>query len=365
MDVKQKVAVAVIGAGPAGLAVALLCRLAQFPTAVISLDRPAPLHLPETLPAMARLQLETLDVWRAFNQAGFDRNLSMGSAWGTKELTERHSIYNPWGAGWYLDRSRFDQLLLNAATERGAKLISPARLVGATRERENWTLHLDHQEHRALTADFVVDASGRSSAFARSLGIRRCNLDKLISVAVRCTAALAHDRHALVESAPAGWWYSVPASDGTLALAYFTDATSEPAQWRTKSGLLSLLDQTVHTKLRVTEMISAMPQARVASTSFLPELQGPGWIAVGDAALSYDPLASQGLLSALKSGISAWETIHRHLEGQTDSTHDYQRNEREGFTRFLNERRHFYSMEDRWPSSPFWKQRTETPQAPN
>jgi flavin-dependent dehydrogenase len=364
MDNRQKIAVAIIGAGPAGLAVALLCRLAQVPTAIVSIVRPGALQLPETLPAMGRRHLETLDVWKAFNQAGFDRHLSMSSAWGTAELTERHSIYNPWGPGWYLDRPRFDQLLLDAAIHRGASVISPARLVRVSRERELWTLYLDHPQHQVLTADFVVDASGRSSAFARHRGIRRFNLDRLISVAVQCTPALTQDRQALVESAPSGWWYSVP-SGRMLALAYFTDATSDPAQWRTTGSLLSLLDQTIHTKRRVGEITSAMPHTRVASTSFLPELQGPGWLAVGDAALSYDPLASQGVLSALKSGIFAWETISSYLEGQADSAHAYEENERKSFAHFLNEWRHFYSMEGRWPSAPFWKQRTETPQGLN
>ena len=38
-----------------------------------------------------------------------------------------------------------------------------------------------------------------------------------------------------------------------------------------------------------------------AASARLRELAGPGWLAVGDAALSFDPLAAQGVTWALES----------------------------------------------------------------
>jgi flavin-dependent dehydrogenase len=43
---------------------------------------------------------------------------------------------------------------------------------------------------------------------------------------------------------------------------------------------------------------------RPAQSSMLERSAGSGWIAIGDAAASYDPIASRGLVAALQSGIA-------------------------------------------------------------
>jgi flavin-dependent dehydrogenase len=42
---------------------------------------------------------------------------------------------------------------------------------------------------------------------------------------------------------------------------------------------------------------------------------GEGWLACGDAALAFDPLSSQGILSALYGGMLASRTVLRELSG--------------------------------------------------
>ncbi|XUJ33041.1 NAD(P)/FAD-dependent oxidoreductase [Bradyrhizobium japonicum] len=42
-----------------------------------------------------------------------------------------------------------------------------------------------------------------------------------------------------------------------------------------------------------------------ASACLLSEAAGEGWIAVGDAAMAFDPIASQGLFNALSSALVA------------------------------------------------------------
>lgn len=44
---------------------------------------------------------------------------------------------------------------------------------------------------------------------------------------------------------------------------------------------------------------------RAADSSLLERCFGERWIAIGDAAASYDPLASRGLVGALSSGLEA------------------------------------------------------------
>jgi flavin-dependent dehydrogenase len=49
--------------------------------------------------------------------------------------------------------------------------------------------------------------------------------------------------------------------------------------------------------------VERAPVARPADSTILERCFGPGWIAIGDAAVSYDPLASRGLVGALSSGL--------------------------------------------------------------
>ena len=53
-----------------------------------------------------------------------------------------------------------------------------------------------------------------------------------------------------------------------------------------------------------------------AHSARLQPLAGPAWFAAGDAACSFDPLSSQGLLNALYSGLAAAEAADRHLSWQ-------------------------------------------------
>jgi hypothetical protein len=49
--------------------------------------------------------------------------------------------------------------------------------------------------------------------------------------------------------------------------------------------------------------VERAPVVRPADSTILERCFGPGWIAIGDAAVSYDPLASRGLVGALSSGL--------------------------------------------------------------
>jgi flavin-dependent dehydrogenase len=84
---------------------------------------------------------------------------------------------------------------------------------------------------------------------------------------------------------------------------------------------------------------------------------GVDWLAVGDAAASYDPLASSGLTLALRSGEQATSAIVLRQAGERTAAARYGRALQERFTDYLLQRREYYSLETRWPGSPFWERR--------
>jgi flavin-dependent dehydrogenase len=152
----------------------------------------------------------------------------------------------------------------------------------------------------------------------------------------------------LVESAEHGWWYSVVAPDGTLLAAHVTDRD------RTARGRWALeLESTRHTRDRSRSFRLAQVCGCSASIGYTVPAAGPGWVAVGDAALSHDPLSGQGLVHALLTGIRGAEALRR---GE-DSTYADAR--ARDCTLYHRARRDIYRLETRWVSSAFWRQRRE------
>ena len=51
------------------------------------------------------------------------------AVWGSETPYENDFIFNPYGNGWHIDRSRFDAMLARAAEEAGATVSLSARVI--------------------------------------------------------------------------------------------------------------------------------------------------------------------------------------------------------------------------------------------
>ena len=96
---------------------------------------------------------------------------------------------------------------------------------------------------------------------------------------------------------------------------------------------------------------------RNASTCKLDRVAGTSWIAVGDAACAFDPLAGNGILKALQSGIDSSEDILPNESSKQDDLQLYADKIIAIFYEYLRERQKYYQKEQRWPHSPFWRRR--------
>jgi 2-polyprenyl-6-methoxyphenol hydroxylase-like FAD-dependent oxidoreductase len=91
-------------------------------------------------------------------------------------------------------------------------------------------------------------------------------------------------------------------------------------------------------------------------SSALDRRAGDGWVAVGDAAASYDPIAGQGISKALADGIVAAGHAQSLLEGgppPAPSSHS----PGEALAAYRRNRAHVYGLERRFPCAPFWEAR--------
>lgn len=128
------------------------------------------------------------------------------------------------------------------------------------------------------------------------------------------------------------------------------------AHWQRRLG------ETLHTRSRVIgqadEMTLDRPLRLIAAGSEMLECSGGGnWLATGDAALSFDPLSSQGIYKALQSGLLTAEAIDETFRGHASAVRELPFRNRQSFERYLKTRQDYYSREQRWPMSVFWRRR--------
>jgi flavin-dependent dehydrogenase len=86
-----------------------------------------------------------------------------------------------------------------------------------------------------------------------------------------------------------------------------------------------------------------------------------GWLAVGDAAMAFDPLASQGIAKALDHGKRAASSIAAYLSGDAMSLERLALDLRREYASYRATRADYYRIETRWPESVFWKRRNVEP----
>ena len=89
----------------------------------------------------------------------------------------------------------------------------------------------------------------------------------------------------------------------------------------------------------------------------MSQRSGKNWLAIGDAAMAYDPLSSMGISKALHDGIISSRAIHSYLEGDVDALDILAEKAKGQFTDYCSTRNYYYELETRWKDSAFWKRR--------
>ena len=362
--------VAVLGAGPAGAATAIA--LAALGPRVLLIDDPPrgpAWRVGELLPGTAREALEALGVadWLD-GKRGLGEAQGIASSWGSEELVVTPAITNPYGAGWYVDRAQFERMLVDAARARGADVLRRARARVLERTVDGFQLEADAPTGRLhVRARYVVDATGRSRWAARRLGASRVEShDRQVAFAARLRAPRPRSLSPvlLLEACMMGWWYSVPVPRRGAVAAFVTDAELV-RRGRQQPELLwrRFLESAEHTRERLAGLSIEAMRVAPAGTSRLLDPLGPGWAAVGDAAMGFDPLSSMGITTALETGLWVARSLVAAAPSPALVLPGYRSHCERAFAEYCTARRWFYARERRWEDSPFWRRRHSLPEA--
>jgi len=288
--------------------------------------------------------------------------------WGASTASHIDYFLHPGGRGFNLSRPLFDASLAEKCRENGAAILTSARLVHADWKRGRWVVEVKSGDKaRLLHPRFVVDATGRSAAVARSRGsFMRADDQQIAVVAVGCgrTDPDQSAGRVLIESAEAGWWYFAPLSAGRCVCMFVTDADLLPSRAKAHLPLWwrPQLQHTSRVRSRVARYSLANPIVRCARSQRLDRFAGSGWCAVGDAAMSFDPLSSRGIAKAVEHGHRAAHAIAADLSGDRDAMREYCNVLDDEYQDYRRTRMNYYNIERRWPDAEFWLRRQTTPE---
>lgn len=357
----------VVGAGPAGLGAAH--SLAKWCTSVtVAEARPSERlrGAGEHLPPAALSTLAALGLGDLLDDERHDSSPGVRSAWGENLITHKEYYSSAPGRGLNLRRELFDEALAQRTEVQGATLRFGTRLRQLVRKAAGYTATLHGPVGpETLEVDVVVDASGRRAAASRQLGARRHRYDRLIGLLGRVEGCAPNDDAGRVhiESVEDGWWYGVQLSGGTLLACFMTDpsvARSHPGRapslWQERLRASRLLGP-----LARTGRWSGRLEALDASTQVLEYDTRGDFLAVGDAAVAFDPLSSWGITKGLCDGHAGAEALARERDGQHGAVAEHRQRQRQDFASYRSRQLDFYRAERRWPRSPFWRSRHGEP----
>lgn len=338
--------VVVVGGGPAGLATAITTARAGLKTLVLERscyqgERRVGEHLaPRGVGLLRQL---------GFPPGEFGRvSPGVASAWSSSELHYQDYMMSPFGQGLNLARPAFDR----AFAERARSLGVEFRL-GCTVREPAWNAewHLEGVRGR-----WLVDASGRSSTLLSDFTSTDYG-DQLVGVSAYAQVEGSGPGRLHIEAMEDGWWYLAPLAQGWNVGVWMTDGDLLRVGGVTP---LERWQERLQGSVLAKKFFPVPPQevhVNPARTRRLDRFVGEHWLAVGDAAMSFDPLSSQGIAKGLRFGVQAGDAVAQALLGRVGALEAYAKGLEQEFAQYLKLRLEYYREVQSWSQSPFWSRR--------
>lgn len=354
--------VLIVGGGPAGLATAIELAAQRIGAVVVERSGYDDVRVGEHLKPSAVLQLRAIG---SRTRLPLDTHLASAGVqayWGSATASHMDYFSHPGQHGLNLSRPRFDAELARACERSGATVLRSAAVTRALRRKTHWEVDIVVDgKVRTCPASVIVDATGRVAKFSRSQGARIQAADRQLAVVAFVDNSNQNgNTRSVVEAVEMGWWYSAPIGPDRSICMLVTDDDLLPrgaqfdqcAWWREQLGRTARVMQRFQDAAPTRELV-----VRSARSQRLDPACGPGWLAVGDAAMAFDPLASEGIAKALNDGQQAAASIAAYLAGDASSLHRFARDLEREYAAYCSTRAAYYQIETRWAGSVFWKRR--------
>lgn len=390
--------VIIVGSGPASSSAAIVLAEKGWSVLVLEQQQQTKNRYGESLPpAVVSLVRQLLGDINEQQYADFGIKATPGnqSSWADDSLDTYDFISQPGGHGLCVNRQQFDAALQQRAQQQGASLVTGCRFLACQRlTTADMSYEIKAQlapvavstqvavspTQVTLRSRFIIDASGRHAAVAKAVGVRTTRHDKLQAFVQHYHSSVCHpgSDFTLLEASEQGWWYSNLLPDGQNRVVVFhTDLDlAQAKQARQFAGFNQLLKQTKHVaeKLEQGQFVAVGDiKSTAANSQVAGQFVKDQVLLVGDAAMAFDPLSSQGMMKAMQNGNKAGQLIAYTLEDLTTESPEqnsqpatpdrngylqrFQRSQQQLWQQYQQQHQYYYSAQPRWNHSEFWRRR--------
>lgn len=327
--------VVIVGGGPGGVTAALSLAAQGIQSIIVEKEEFPRFHIGESMTGecgaiVRRLGLEehmaghpvkhATDVYGANGANKF--RVPVMSRSGDGELSPSTT--------WQVRRSDFDDMLLEAAQDRGVEIMAGSAkepLIGADGSVVGVAVELPDGSVVQIDASMVVDASGRSTWAARA-GLTG---PKERGHYASQTAVFAHVKGAtrddgedsgntiIFYSDHLHWGWFIPLDDETTSIGVVASNEHFKAFSGTMEDYFWHELRTLNPELtrRVDGVVLTEEVQSTANFSYeVAEYTGPGFVAIGDAHRFIDPIFSFGLYVTMAEAENAATAVARYLAGE-------------------------------------------------
>lgn len=349
----------VVGAGVAGLAAARrLSMQGQAVTLVAPPERQP--SWGETLSERGAQVLTRLGWESCLDETVALRSQGRFSVWGNEGL---RTVQDEDGQGYLLDKARLEQVLLERLQKEEKLSLRRTRVLSLEHQPHGLTVRL--ADGTSLEAAALIDCSGRAAVSCGSVAERQ-RLDRLVAAwrVFDLPQGAEPLAASLVEAAELGWWYLSPMPGHRLTVALFSDADLLPDalshDGSTWAGLLACADAArvrMESLGLIDQMADCAPTVSAAASATVSHFVEGRLLRAGDAGAAIDPLAANGLATALWSGSQSAQAALALTQGNPEPARSYEKEYLLGLVRHLNAQHALYGREQRYAAQPFWQRR--------
>jgi flavin-dependent dehydrogenase len=316
----------VIGGGPAGCSTASILAEAGLETLLVEREPMPRFHVGESLMPETYWPLERLGLNERIRSFGWQAKKSVQFV--THKGTESEPFFfrqhddRDCSETWQVERSEFDKMLFDRASELGADCYDQTRLIDVCfddADRVNGVVIRNAEgENREISCRVVIDGTGQQTFIANKLGLKQVDPDLKKSAiwtyykdSVRGEGDNEGATIILNTESKQSWFWFIPLSRGIASIGcvgdsdYLLRGRGKPEQVFFEElarcpGLTPRLGSATQLgDIRIAKEFSYMTKASA----------GDGWVLVGDAFGFIDPVYSSGVYFALEMGIRAADAV--------------------------------------------------------
>ncbi|WP_261719374.1 NAD(P)/FAD-dependent oxidoreductase [Streptomyces sp. FZ201] len=235
-------------------------------------------------------------------------------------LTGSPRPYGGTGVGYAPRRRVLDAILVEAAAEAGAEVRDRFNIDEVLTEGGTVVGVRGHAKDGARSVErarVVIGADGRGSHLARAVGARTYREKPRLEYAYYSYWADLPLSGFETCARPGRGWGTLPTNDGlTVVIVGWPYAEARAYRADVEANFLATLDLVPEFAERVRCARRAEPFLGGAVPNFFRVPYGPGWVLVGDAGYTKDPITAQGISDAFRDAEACAEALDDVFSGR-------------------------------------------------